>query len=197
MTLETERLIHENAPTAAQLRRLARIGLGHAASRNKLRSVQDSELKPLFRYFTDDLYGEFDESEEGITMINHRIAMRFGLASLGEGDATVAHLHYFDTKRAYPVFGERLPPLQTVYKFEWSRGKVLLAEKSMRLLGYRIPEPRSLESYLDSMVIPESIAPIEDIEALDSLSHVTEQHCDEIIGEASAYFSRIKDRETV
>lgn len=197
MTFETERLIHDDAPTPAQLRRLARIGLGHAASRNKLRSGRTLELKQQYHYFADDLYGDFDEGEEGLAMVNRRIAMRFGLVASNEDDSAIAHLHYFDTQRVYPVLGERLSPLQTIYKFEWSRGRVLLAEKSMRLLGYQMPEPRPLESYLDSMVIPENIASIEDIESLDALSRVTEQQCDTIIGEASTYFSRIKDRETV
>lgn len=192
MIPETERLIHSDAPTPAQLRRLARIGFGHAVSRNKLRSAKSLELK---HYFADDLYGDFDENEEGLVSVNRRIAMRFGLVASLQDEASTAHLHYFDTQRTYSVFGESSPPLQTVYKFEWSRGKVLLAERTLRLLGGDTVEPRSLDLYLDAVSIPDDIASV--LEAEDAFRAVSEKDCAILIDEASAYFSRIKDRETV
>lgn len=190
MTQETERLIHDNAPTPAQLRRLARIGFGHAVSRNKLRSAKSLEIK---HYFADDLYGDFDDSDEGLISVNRRIAMRFGFVASADGEASTAHLQYFDTQRVYSLSGESQPPTQSVYKFEWSRGKVLLAQRTLRVLDGTLPEERTLDSYLDTVSIPDDIASI--IEADDALRAVCERDCEEIIREATHYFSRIKDRE--
>ncbi len=190
MTVETERFIHENAPTPAQLRRLVRIGFGHAASRNKLRSAQSLELK---HYFADDLNGFLDESDDGLVSVDRRIAMRYGFLRSDSDKEGTAHLHYFDTQRTHTLSGESQVPIQTVYKFEWSRGRVLLAERSLRLLTGSVAEPRTLDSYLDAVSIPDDIAST--IEAEDRLRAVHGQECDAIIDEASQYFTLIKDRE--
>lgn len=141
MMPERERIVHENPPTPQQLQKLANIGMRSAAAREKLRSP--SKIKG--HYCVDEIDFELPLSvAQDPAQIRHRVAVRAGRrldAVPGTDGATlpVHSLKYFNHYSVYDLSRKDYMSSRIQYKFEWTRGKALLAQRSLRFIDQTQP----------------------------------------------------------
>lgn len=189
MPFETERRIHDNPPTPEQLHTLASIGVRSAVSRERFKTLQRT---PNAHYFVDelDLLTDVPTLEDDMpTQVRHRMAMRVGARPPQDRYGKVWSLKYLDTYFAEDTLGEWRAERST-YSFEWTRGKVLVADRSLRLVGFESPyDSDDLETQLDHFQVRDDAAAI--LQAQEELRTVTEADCDELIKDMSEYFTVI------
>jgi hypothetical protein len=187
-----EHYIGEDTPTHSQLRRLASIGVRLAVHRDKLRlfSRRTPEGMNVKAHYVVDELDIFDNHalEEGdLNRISHRMAIRIG-SRRGDDGLKVMSLKFFDT---YAIedheSGVRLGE-RTRYRFEWNRARILMADRTFRLIGVYHPEDE-LEYYLDRLNFPDDTADI--LYAEQQLGTVTEGDCEQIIEAAHDYFGKV------
>lgn len=185
---QRERIIPENAPTHEQLRRLAAIGVNSAVQRNTLKHVRrrrEGMTEPS-HYVVDeiDLMGDALLDQDEPTQVRHRMAIRVG-ARRRDDEPKVLSLKFFDTYWVEHAPGEWRGE-RTLYRFEWNRSSVLMAERAFRLIGIEQPD-MDLEYYLDHLAIKDDMADIWHAE--QEVGTVTSGDCEQIITAAHDYFS--------
>ncbi len=187
MSLETERLVHEQAPTQEQLRNLAFIGVKSAVQRERLRTLNRASNA---HYFVEeiDLLGDVNLEDVPVQM-RHRLAMRVGVRPPKDGMPKIWSLKFLDTYSVEARPGEWQFERST-YRFEWTRSKTLMADRATRLvcLGDYIPD--ELDWYLDRFSIPNDAIDI--LAASEQLRMVTADDCDELTNEVTSYLNVVE-----
>jgi hypothetical protein len=190
MSIEAERIVHENPPTPEQLHTLASIGVKSAVSREKLRTLRNTKG---VHYFVDELdhIVSTSESEELPMQIRHRMAVRIAARPPENRTDKIWSLKYYDTyfveSRNSPGnwLGER-----STYRFEWTRSKVIMADRTLKLLGFSLVDDDSIERDLDNFSIPDDYAAI--LNANNEMKMVSSEDCDDIIKDMSKYFTSVE-----
>lgn len=190
MPFDTERLIHDNPPTPEQLHTLASIGVRSAVSRESLKTLRRTSNAAHF--LVDELDLSFDmptAEDDAIRQVRHRMAMRVGARPPQDGLGKVWSLKYFDTYFGYAEDApEKWRGERSTYRFEWTRGKVLMAERSLRLVNFDSPYDKDeLEAHLDHFQLRDDDVAI--LQVQEELRAVTQPDCDELIKDTSEYFS--------
>jgi len=186
MSIEAERLVHADAPTQEQLQRLASIGIRSAVDRGRFKSIQ---RKRQAHYFIDelDLLADGVVEEDTPTQIRHRMAVRIGVRPPQENLPKTWSLKYFDTYFVEAQPGEWKGE-RSVYQFEWTRSRILMANRTLRLVGFEAPyDQDDLEAQLDHFKIRDDDAAI--LRVSEELRTVTEDDCEELIKDMTDYFT--------
>ena len=185
MSFETERIIHEDAPTPAQLHKLAKIGIGSAAMKLSLRSIPRAEGA---HYFVDEM-DLMDGLDFEPLQARRRIAMRIGVRPPADGNSKVWSLRYFDTYHVEPTPND-WKTMRSIYRFEWTRTRALLAERTLRIVGDQQSQLKTLDEYFDQGVsFRDDAAQILSVE--EEMRAVSRGDCEEVIDAASDYFRLI------
>lgn len=188
-----ERAVGESMPTHEQLRKLAAIGMSSAVQRDKLRHLKPrpaaGRISEPSHYVLDELelVGSSIFQPEEPTQVRHLMAMRVGTRR--EDDAPkVWSLKFFDAYWAEYAPGQWLGE-RTLYRFEWNRSAVLMADRTFRLVGIERPE-NELEYYLDHLTITDDMPDI--LHAEQQMSHITSEDCEHVLDSAQGYFSAVE-----
>ena len=190
MSLEAERLVHDNPPSAEQLHTLASVGVRSAVSRERFKTLKRTRG---VHYFIDelDLLADAQVEEDTPQQIRHRMAVRVAARPPQDGTEKVWSLKYFDT---YSVESQKEPGTwvgeRSTYRFEWTRSRVLMAERALRLVGFPTVREDNLESDLEHFRVFDDDAAI--LSVSDELRMVSSDDCDELIRDMSEYFSVIE-----
>ncbi len=183
MPIESERLIHDNAPTTEQLRRLASVGVKSAVTRERFKTLRRSKG---VHYFVDELDLLIDATQrDEPAQVRHRMAVRIGVRPPSQDTPKVWSLKYFDTYSVEPEPGVWRAERST-YRFEWTRNQILMADRALRLVGFNTPHDEDLDYYLDHFSIDDDSAAILEVE--DDIRMVTADDCEELIKDTSEYF---------
>jgi|GEM_PF-2381226 len=193
MSFEAERLIHDTPPTIEQLRRLASVGVRSAVAREKFR---DLRLHDNTHYHVDELQFRVGETHEENDVflpyeVRHRVSARIGVRQATAETPKTWSLKFFDTYFSKP----RTPNSywraeRSTYRFEWTRARVLMADRTLRLVGFDDGRDEDLEYYLDHMLLRPDEATFLSIE--DDLRMISEADCDELIKDTADYFSTLE-----
>lgn len=187
MPFDAERLIHDNPPTAEQLHSLASIGIRSAVSRERFKSLKQTRGA---HYFVDELdfLADISVQEDTPTQIRHRMAVRVGARPPQDGLAKVWSLKFFDT---YFVQSQSTPDAwvgeRSTYRFEWTRGRVLMADRALKIVGLPELYEESLENDLEHFRLRDDAAAI--LQASNELRTVSADDCEELKLDMMEYFS--------
>jgi len=190
MSLDAERLIHENPPAIDQLQTLASVGVRSAVSRERFKTL--SRTRGV-HYFIDelDLLSDTQVEEDTPMQIRHRMAVRVAARPPQDGLPKTWSLKYFDT---YFVESPSTPGSwvgeRSTYRFEWTRSRILMADRTLRLVGFPSPREESLENDLEYFKVRDDDAAI--IGVSDQMRMVSGDDCEELIKDMSNYFSVVE-----
>jgi hypothetical protein len=190
MPFDAERLIHDNPPTPEQLHALAAVGVKSAVSRERFKTLKKNQG---VHYFIDELdHMIATEAEEELPMqIRHRMAVRIAARPPQERSDKIWSLKYFDTyfveSRDEPGnwVGER-----STYRFEWTRARILMADRTLRLVGFPAPYEENLENDLEHFKVSDDDAAI--LQVSEEMRMVSSDDCDVLIKDMSDYFSVVE-----
>lgn len=187
-----ERIVHEDAPEPAQIKRLAAVGASSAASRQRLKSLDRSKRAHYFVEEIDFLAEPEGVSEDYPQEIRHRMAGRVGL-SLVDGHSKLWSLNYFDTMW---VNSERAgwQAARALYRFKWDRQQTILAQRSMRFIGGTGGVDLELADEIDQFRILDDEAAF--WSAQEDFSRVTAEECEILIKDSQEYFAAIESRQS-
>lgn len=187
MSIEAERYVNETPPTPEQLHKLASVGVRSAVSRKRFKTMKS---RSGVHYFIDELdfLAEMPTDVEDPVQVRHRIAARVAAYPAHAGGAKSWSLKYFDTYFTEPTPGVWRGERST-YRFEWTRGRVLLAERTMRLIGFGVDPIDTVEETLDRLHLPDDTVPLLQVE--NELQAVTDKDCEDLIVDMSNYFSTV------
>ena len=184
MSIDIERRISDTPPTPEQLHKLAAIGVSSAVAREKLR-MHPSQLNA--RFVSDELDLDTDtacDNEDLPSRARHRLTMRFG-ARLSEEGERIRSLKYAST---YSV--EFAPEFwvaeRATHRFEWTRQKVLLAERAIIITGLGEPQVETLADVFDNFKLRDDSVDI--LHASDQFQEITADDCEELIADMDEYF---------
>ena len=129
----------------------------------------------------------FRSSDEP-SQVRHRVAMRVGAYPATAESEKKWSLRYINTYSVEANPGVWLAERST-HSFEWTRSRILLASRSLRLVGFDVAAIESLEDVLDTFRLDDDSAAM--LHASNQMQTVTSEDCDELIHDASEYFGII------
>jgi hypothetical protein len=185
MSIETERLVSDTPPTAEQLHKFASIGVRSAAARERLKTGRTGA-----HFLVDELDLMVDASDvsDEPSQVRHRVAMRVGAYPANAESEKMWSLRYINTYSAEAQPGVWLAERST-YSFQWTRSRMLVANRALSLIGFNTPRIESVEDALDTFRIDDDSVAI--LHASNQLQIVTDEDCEELIQDASEYFSTL------
>lgn len=188
MPFETERLTHVNPPTPDQLRELANIGIRSAVARKRFKPIRRLENT---HYFVDevDLLSDAASAEENPAQIRHRMALRIGVRPARDGEDKVSSLKFLDTFFVEATPGEWRAERST-YRFEWTRRRVLMADRVMRLVGFGEAYDKSLQDDIEHFRIQDDAAAL--LQVSEELRMISADDCEELKRDMSDYVSVVE-----
>lgn len=188
MSVRHEQMIADNVPQADQLKRLAAVGVGSAAARQKLKTLSRSSRA---HYFVDevDFLAEASRQDTEPQEIRHRMAGRVGVRAASDGVSKLWSLKYYDTYWVHTrLNGWRAA--RTLYRFEWDRSRTLLAERTLRIVDGSQRDEASLADCADSFRFRDDEAAMWHVQ--QEIELVSADDCEELIHDAKAYFSIVE-----
>jgi hypothetical protein len=189
MSFETERLIHENAPMPDQLQALASVGMRSAVSRGRLKTANlKSRTRPL-HYFIDEYNAYVDSpTDAAFLQVRHRMTASVG-AKQGDGEERRRTLALFDVYFIEPETGGETA-VRSVYKFEWTRRRTLLAQRTLSVLSEHSSNGIALDDYLDRFSIADDAASM--LGVSEEMRTVTAEDCDDLTETMAEYMGVIE-----
>lgn len=190
MSLETERLIHDNPPAPEQLHELVSIGVRSAIARERLRTLRSVKRAHFFVDELDLLMNiSFDKVEPA--QVRHRLAARIGARPAGYENPKTWTLKYIDTYFVEAAPGAWIGERST-YRFEWTRERVLMADRAIKLVGLEplYTEDQELDVSLEHFSVRDDTATI--LHATEQLKLITADDCDELIADVSNYLTVVE-----
>lgn len=186
MSINHENIVHHNAPTPEQLHKLASIGAGSAAARQRLKQMSRTKRAHFFIDEIDLLDTSAFDAEE-LSQIRHRMAGRVGVKESADGSPKTWSLKYYDTYWVEHEAGQWLGE-RTLYRFEWDRLRTNMAERTFRLIGLDRPEC-DLSDYIDHFTVRDDTPDI--LYAQQQIETVSIEDCAELINNAGEYYQKI------
>jgi hypothetical protein len=186
---DREPLLSETPPLPEQLRRLSMIGVRSAVGRDRL-----MHLKRLSRahFFVDEIEALNEANmPDSLTNIRHIMAGRIGIRESQAGNPKQWSLKYSDTFWVQQPDDDTWRAERTIYRFEWDRLRVTMAQRAIRIIGDNInydPDV-SVEDTLERTFIP--VYSTDMLHLQQEMELVTYDDCDELIKEAKDYFSSL------
>lgn len=184
MPIEFERVVPNNPPSIDQLQTLASIGIKSAIERNRYK--KHARIQGM-HYFVDE-YDRTDYSleEEYLPVrIRHRMAMLVGARPPEDRGMKTWKLTYFDTYNARSIEGSNRGA-RSIYRFEWDRRGVTMADRALRLTGFNVSSEQGLDYNLENFRIADDAAAI--LQLSEEIRTVTDEDCEELIKDMSDYF---------
>lgn len=164
-------------PTHEQLKRLASVGFGEAVQRGSLKQVGRTH------YFADET-----QFTTALNQENTLKDMRRGLTMRIDAQPTEQktwNLKLTDIVKVESSSGLWISE-HTEYSFAWSRTRVHMAHRAIKILGLPSMAPESMKDYLEQSFRRDDI--IEFLAMENNMSEVTEGDCEDIIQLVSDYF---------
>jgi len=184
MSIDIERRVSETPPTPEQLHKLAAIGVNSAVAREKLRMHPTQHNA---RFVSDELDFDTDTADDGDSLpsrARHRLTMRFGARLSDEGER-IRSLKYASTY-AVEFAPEYWVAERATHRFEWTRQKVLLAERAIIMTGLGEPARDTVADALEVFELKDDT--VELLHASDQFQEITADDCDELIADMAEYF---------
>lgn len=193
MSFEIERRVSENPPSPAQLKELATLGMRSAVARERFRTL--SRIKNA-HYYIEEVDREDFMLDDGYlpVSIRHRMALRVGSRPSTHGLPRTQSLKIIDTYFAQDNVGTWRGERST-YRFEWSRARTLMADRTLRLVGFGEEYPGAdnpLEYRLDHFRINDDAIPM--LAVTDDLSMVTSDDFEELQKDMREYINALPER---
>ena len=193
MSFEIERRVSENPPSPAQLKELATLGMRSAVARERFRTL--SRIKNA-HYYIEEVDREDFMLDDGYlpVSIRHRMALRVGSRPSTHGLPRTQSLKIIDTYFAQDNVGTWRGERST-YRFEWSRARTLMADRTLRLVGFGEEYPgvdNPLEYRLDHFRINDDAIPM--LAVTDDLSMVTSDDFEELQKDMREYINALPER---
>lgn len=179
-----ELLLSKTPPTPEQLRNLAMIGVRSAVGRNRLKHLKNASRAHFFVDEVDTLNEA--KMPDDLTDIRHRMAGRIGVREPHGSRPKQWSLKYFDTFWVQQEDDNWLAE-RTIYRFEWNRLRVTMAQRAIRIIGDNSYDPDTgLDYTLEHPIIPTDA--IEMLHVQQEMEMVTYGDCAELIAESKEYF---------
>lgn len=194
MSFEIERRVAENPPTPAQLKGLAMLGMRSAVARERFKTM--SRINKNAHYYIEEVDREDFMLDDGYLPVNirHRMAVRVGSRPSSEGMPRTQSLKIIDTYFAQDKVGTWRGERST-YRFEWSRARTLMADRTLRLVGFGEDYPGAdnpLEYRLDYFRIDNDAIPM--LAVTDDLAMVTSDDFEELHSDMRQYIDALPER---
>lgn len=184
MSIETERLVSDTPPTAEQLHRLASIGVASAVAREKLKRVNRAYT------LADEICTTPDDSvfDTAPSTVLQRMAMRIA-AKPATPESEKVWSFLYDTAYSVKPNGGQWLEERSLYLFRWTRSRTLVADRALTLFGFETPKIETVSDAIDTFRIDDDSVAI--LHASNQLQIVTDEDCEELIQDASEYFSTL------
>ncbi len=187
---EIERTIATNCPTSEQLFELAKLGMGSARRHHRLQHLKRVKKAHFFTqevHTVEPILHEDDDDKK--SFIRHRMAGRIGKTALGGVEGVPKwSLKFFD---AYWVEreGGQWQAERSMYRFEWDRNRVTMADRHMRFLRpSNQPLERDMYDEIDRFVVADDEAAIWHVR--NELGLVTYDDCELLLEDTRRYYQQ-------
>jgi hypothetical protein len=186
MSLHSEHLIAENAPTPQQMRRLALVGLSSAKGRQTLRRREAAGDY----YALDALESVVEIGSDGgeLSSLRHTMGMRIGKRAVHGVD--IWRLEYYNSQHLPRQQQRRSTSVSVRYEFEWNKEQTFVARRMVKLLRQNDTMVKSdIGDDVDRFYIRDDEASILGTEV--DFEQVTYDDSEDLIQETTAYYSLV------